>query len=651
MSPINDGELFGKDYQRDTSIKMASATRASFPYSEPTISTLLIFASFLILLNTLNSLLNSTIYCGLIAQLLLGIAYGTPGANWLSTTTETTISNLGYIGLILIVYEGGLSTSLPSLRANIGLASGVAVTGIATPIALSFVLKALVGATDLQAFAAGAALCSTSLGTTFAVLQSTGLDSTRLGVVLTTAAMMDDVVGLVMVEVIANLGGEEAFRVATVLRPVGVSVAFVVVVPLACWVVNRVGVVSWGLHMEQEKRRMWAWAVLDKIEVVIVIHCLFLLAMVAAGSYAGTSNLFTAYLAGIIINWWDSTRVNLRAETSNSKQAETISSNVSKLDSSKHNIEARGLVNDQTDAKSSHPTSNQANTSMSRVPSSTPKRSTSNAGAKISSQSQLDLNPTGLTGLATYHRYLSQPVERILKPFFFASIGFSIPISQMFNGGVLWRGIVYTILMLVAKLVCGVWLLRFRVLGTKFFNRVVNVAGGRSQLNISEKKIDAKNKQQQHTSKAGDTEDDTQTVGTEMSSIKPAQYQQQQLLDAQQQPHSHSTAATTAQPPADPPLSVYPSLILGSAMVARGEIGFLISALAESRGIFTTTTVEWDSTRDSSQDIFLIVTWAIMLCTIIGPVSVGLFVRRVRRLEKRKDGGGEKDVLGVWGVD
>lgn len=71
----------------------------------------------------------------------------------------------------------------------------MALTGIVLPIGLSFVLIVLVNASPLQAFAAGAALCSTSLGTTFTVMQTSGLSTTRMGVVLTSAAMMDDVVG------------------------------------------------------------------------------------------------------------------------------------------------------------------------------------------------------------------------------------------------------------------------------------------------------------------------------------------------------------------------------------------------------------------------------------------------------------------------
>lgn len=77
-------------------------------------------------------------------------------------------------------------------------------------------------------------------------------------------------------------------------------------------------------------------------------------------------------------------------------------------------------------------------------------------------------------------------------------------------------------------------------------------------------------------------------------------------------------------------------------MVSRGEIGFLISSLADSNGIFST---------GDNDDIFLIVTWAIVLCTVVGPVGVGLLVKRLNRLEMAKEeGGGGRDVLGVWGV-
>ena len=84
------------------------------------------------------------------------------------------------------------------------------------------------------------------------------------------------------------------------------------------------------------------------------------------------------------------------------------------------------------------------------------------------------------------------------------------------------------------------------------------------------------------------------------------------------------------------------------AMTARGEIGFLISGVAESNGVFSL-----GGSSDEESDIFLVVTWAIVICTILGPLGVGLCVRRVKTLEERKNReqeGAGRDVLGEWAV-
>ena len=47
------------------------------------------------------------IFCGLLGQVFVGVAWGTPGAKWLSSEMEEVVVQLGYLGLILLVYEGG----------------------------------------------------------------------------------------------------------------------------------------------------------------------------------------------------------------------------------------------------------------------------------------------------------------------------------------------------------------------------------------------------------------------------------------------------------------------------------------------------------------------------------------------------------------
>ena len=85
-------------------------------------------------------------------------------------------------------------------------------------------------------------------------------------------------------------------------------------------------------------------------------------------------------------------------------------------------------------------------------------------------------------------------------------------------------------------------------------------------------------------------------------------------------------------------------------MAARGEIGFLISSVAETKGVFR----QGPAAPGAVSEIFLIVTWAIVLCTILGPLCVGLLVRRVKRLEAQSSTGQveghKRNALGVWGV-
>lgn len=175
----------------------------------------------------------------------------------------------------------------------------------------------------------------------------------------------------------------------------------------------------------------------------------------------------------------------------------------------------------------------------------------------------------------------------------------------MFSGSVIWRGLVYTVLMMVGKLICGLWLLRLPnpLVMFKTFARVVDRVIRRKRMRST--------------------------------------------------PSRRKGKKSSASP--EKPLSVYPGLILGSAMVARGEIGYLISSLAEGGGVFRNAAKRAAAAEDEPSETFLIITWAITLCTIAGPVTMGLLVDRVRRLERGISRNGQDtqraNVLGSWGVN
>lgn len=276
---------------------------------------------------------------------------------------------------------GGLSTSVKSVRANLMVSVCVAITGIGAPMGLSFILKELVGATSLQAFAAGASLSATSLGTTFTILSTTNLISTRLGTVTTSAAMLDDVVGLVMVQIISNLGGgASSFNALTVIRPVFVSIGFAVGLFLLCAFI--VGPTFKRVLSAKPKVPTF----MRGMQFAFLYQTVLLVGLVAGATYAGTSSLFAAYLAGVIVTWFD-------GMIAQSKMSATASSATPPTDST--------LTDGSQDNGGSRPSGQSQVSNVS------------------STNAQYDETPTGEK---VYEKYYKQPVSRILTPLFFVSL-------------------------------------------------------------------------------------------------------------------------------------------------------------------------------------------------------------------------------------
>jgi Kef-type K+ transport system membrane component KefB len=234
-------------------------------------------------------------------------------------------------------------------------------------------------------------------------------------------------------------------------------------------------------------------------------------------------------------------------------------------------------------------------------------------------------------GVAVFDKYYKPVMEMMLKPFFFASIGFSIPITRMFIGSVVWRGLVYTMLMLLSKASTGLWLVRFQ-------SPAPIIPPSWRAIILPQTRCWGS----QRAKKGLSTLDVTQ--GGTRSTMEPHTQRNtnDKAVDATQPKHRRILPK---------PLSLYPASILGAAMVSRGEIGFLTASLADSRGTFTSTSSSSAVSEDRTSELFLIVIWAIALCTIIGPLSVGTIMRRVRRLQrKQRDPNTTNDPLGVWGI-
>jgi Kef-type K+ transport system membrane component KefB len=284
------------------------------PYETPSIIQLLTLGSFLLLLPAFKLIFQRLIFAGILGPLVLGIIYGVPLADILTREWQETFLALGYLGLILLIFEGGMTTRLDLLRANMALSLVCALVGVGGSMALSFaVLSAGLGYPLSEAFVLGAALSATSLGTTFAILGRLG--QSRIGTVIMSAAMIDDVVGceclvrviglqlnrpypVIMASIVTSLGksaspgGSVGWAIG---RPVMAACLLTIIVPIC----------TRYLLKPVYDRFLFPYISPFAPYGHAILMILTLAGLCAAAEYAGTSVLYGAYVAGAALAYLD----------------------------------------------------------------------------------------------------------------------------------------------------------------------------------------------------------------------------------------------------------------------------------------------------------------------------------------------------------
>lgn len=116
------------------------------------------------------------------------------------------ISVLAELGVIVLLFEIGLESDLRELSKVGYQAAIVAVVGVAAPFALGTIgLVTLFHAPVIPSIFAGAALTATSIGITSKVLSELGHLKSTEGQIIVGAAVMDDVLGIIVLAVVASL--------------------------------------------------------------------------------------------------------------------------------------------------------------------------------------------------------------------------------------------------------------------------------------------------------------------------------------------------------------------------------------------------------------------------------------------------------------
>ena len=176
-------------------------------FSVPTV--LLMLAAALTAAKLLGELAQRIGQPAVLGELLAGVLVG-PSVLAAVDPAVPSIHIIAEIGIIILLFEIGLETNLKSLLSVGGTAATVALAGVALPFGLGFGVAEVFGMTDLQALVMGAALTATSVGITARVLSDLGRLQDPESQVVLGAAVIDDIVGLIILAVVTTLvaGGE-----------------------------------------------------------------------------------------------------------------------------------------------------------------------------------------------------------------------------------------------------------------------------------------------------------------------------------------------------------------------------------------------------------------------------------------------------------
>jgi len=155
----------------------------------------------------------------LVMNFLQSTAGLTPeAANSVFGTQSEVISILAELGVVILLFEIGLESDLQELIRVGPQAAVVAVVGVVAPFAAGTAgLVYLFNVPAVPAIFAGAALTATSIGITAKVLAEIGRLSSKEGQIIIGAAVLDDVLGIIILAVVASLAKTGEIVIANVI--------------------------------------------------------------------------------------------------------------------------------------------------------------------------------------------------------------------------------------------------------------------------------------------------------------------------------------------------------------------------------------------------------------------------------------------------
>jgi len=222
----------------------------------------------------------------LIGELMAGMLLGTYVLGIIDHSNHVLMS-FAEIGVIFLMFHVGLEIRVKDLFAVGRTAVFVGILGILFPLLMGFVSMILLGYNNIESLFIATAVLATSVGISVKVLQDLGLIKHKVAYIVLGAAVLDDILALIVLALVKGLAKGE-FHTLEFSLLVAESIIFVGFLTL------------WGPKLAKRTRR---W--IEKLNIPegpFVISVILCLGLALLADVIGLAAIIGAFMAGIMID-------------------------------------------------------------------------------------------------------------------------------------------------------------------------------------------------------------------------------------------------------------------------------------------------------------------------------------------------------------
>jgi Na+:H+ antiporter len=220
----------------------------------------------------------------LIGEILGGVVVGPALLGWYQLSPETSL--FAQIGAVLLLFEVGVQTRVGEVARVGAMALAVALLGVAFPFAGGYLVGSALGLSFAGRVFLASALTATSVGITSGALRSFGALATQSGRVILGAAVIDDVLAMLIVAVAVGIAAGEVSAGRIVLL-LALAAAFIGIV-----VIGGTGILRRRRSLLTDPRFA---------ETPFLPGMIVMLGLAALAARVGLAAIIGAFLAGMVV--------------------------------------------------------------------------------------------------------------------------------------------------------------------------------------------------------------------------------------------------------------------------------------------------------------------------------------------------------------